>query len=177
MALDLSEAPEGATHYGYGEHCPFWIKDYRPGVGYQFMNDSRSRHEWLVRLGDPEPKIYPIPLISKSNAWNGKGRPSVGDVCGLMFKGVDQGEVTVLFMSQEVGVFNSHTFGHDQCGDLIHYEFYQSITPEQIATEERDKASLELAGILAGHDQHIAVRDIEMAKYLFDIGYRKQVTP
>lgn len=50
-------------------------------------------------------------------------------------------------------------------------------TPEQIALDERDKASVELAGILAGHDQHIAVRDIEMAKYLYDIGYRKQVKP
>lgn len=46
-------------------------------------------------------------------------------------------------------------------------------TPAQIAAEEREAAAVELAGILSGHDQHITVLDIEMAKYLYDIGYRR----
>ena len=162
MALDLSEAPEGATHYGYGEHCPFWIKDYRPGVGYQFMNDSRSRQEWLVRLGDPEPKIYPIPSESRSPAWVGTGLPPVGVECehhklgGIVSDGAEWTRVKIIAHVTDdsrispVAVYIPCDGNPPYVGQGTADAFRPVRTPEQIAAELRDRAIEELASEIAG---------------------------
>lgn len=50
-------------------------------------------------------------------------------------------------------------------------------TPEQAAAEAKQKEIRELAGLLSGHDQHIAQQDMDMAAFLYSTGYRKQVSP
>jgi len=169
MALDLSEAPEGATHYGYGENCPFWIKDYRPGVGYQFMNDSRSRHEWLTRLGDPEPKIYPIPSSAKGKDWLGVGLPPIGTMCEFRVETDDWRQCEVIAHKDEMAVCWIH------CNKVLvssGHAIRPIRTPEQIAAEEREAEIIEIERIaIAGENSGKT-----WASSLYDAGYRKQVT-
>lgn len=104
--------------------------------------------------------------------WDGEGRPPVGTVCGLTYKGLDQGEVTVLFLSDEVGVFANSRYGVEQHGASALYGFYQIRTPEQIAAEEREAEIIEIERVAMAGNSHKT-----MAEALYDAGYRKQVAP
>lgn len=103
-------------------------------------------------------------------SWDGTGVPPVGAVCGLWFKGADQGTVTVLFIGEEVGVFKSHAHNHEQHGDLVHYSFYSVGTKEEVESQERTNAILEMTEI-AG--KFYSPRD-SIVQRLYDAGYRKQ---
>ena len=106
--------------------------------------------------------------------WDGVGRPPEGSVCGLWYKGCDQGECTVLFMGSEVGVFKSHTFDHEQHGDLVHYSFYKvEGSTEEKDAQERKKAIAEMTEIAGGQ---YSPRD-SIVQRLFDAGYRKEPKP
>jgi hypothetical protein len=111
--------------------------------------------------------------------WDGTGPPSVGVVCEYRSDKWPEGlweKRTVRYVS-DYHVITAEEDGIERSVPAAMAKFRPIRTPEQAEMEERDHASFELAGIIAGHDQHIAVRDIEMAKYLYDIGYRKQVQP
>lgn len=104
--------------------------------------------------------------------WDGAGRPPEGTVCGLWYKGFDQGECTVLFMGAEVGVFKSHAFDHEQHGDLVHYSFYKvENSIEEKDAQERKKSIAEMTAIAGGQ---YSPRD-SIVQRLYDAGYRKQV--
>ena len=105
--------------------------------------------------------------------WDGVGRPPEGTVCGLWYKGCDQGECTVLFMGAEVGVFKSHAFDHEQHGDLVHYSFYKvENSTEEKEVQERKKVIAEMTTIAGGQ---YSPRD-SIVQRLYDAGFRKQVT-
>lgn len=106
--------------------------------------------------------------------WDGVGMPPEGTVCGLWYKGCDQGECTVLFMGAEVGVFKSHAFNHEQHADLVHYSFYKvENTTEEKDAQERKKAIAEMTEIAGGQ---YSPRD-SIVQRLFDAGYRKEPKP
>lgn len=71
--------------------------------------------------------------MSKSFVWDGQFSPTIGMEIGLRYKNVDQGPCIVLYLSDEVGVFHNLTFGHEQCGQRVHYELYSIKSSE---TEE-----------------------------------------
>lgn len=125
-----------------------------------------SRAEWQAAVDAlNSPKVV---------EWDGLGRPPEGTVCGLWYKGCDQGECTVLFMGAEVGVFKSHAFDHEQHGDLVHYSFYKvEGSTEEKDAQERKKAIAEMTAI-AG--VQYSPRD-SIVQRLFDAGYRKEPKP
>jgi hypothetical protein len=193
MDIDWSKAPEGATHFGPAVEGK-WLACWHKNIGGQWLGwlaDGDTR--WGV-AGNTEERVKQF--ISRPYPWNGEGLPPVGTVCEFaggtpcpedpFDKDLKEGMKVKIIAHFGCGDFTLAAFTFDPENPdrgMVQVEqgnfgcFRPNRTPEQIAAEERDKASVELAGILAGHDQHIAVRDIELAKYLYDIGYRKQVAP
>jgi hypothetical protein len=187
MKIDLSKKPEGATHIN--PHSGLWVKCFGGNSGsYQFFKDG----EWEMGFGCMSNSYLEI---AQPEPWTGEGLPPVGTVCEFaggtncpedpFDKDLEEGdEVTIIahFKDGEselaAFMFNPRNLSRgNACVEQgMHGCFRPIRTPEQIAAEVREKFSVELAGILSGHDQHIAVRDIEMAKYLYDAGYRKQVS-
>lgn len=169
MGIDWSKAPPHATHWcpGNAKIEAGWI--YNPGGEfYSCYAEKGCEHipdfpEWR------KARLIQRPVES---TWAGEGIPPVGTVCGLWFKDADQGTVTVIFIGDEVGVFKNHSFGHEQHGDLKHYSFYMVGTPEEIESQERKNAILEMTKI-AGSTY--SPRD-SIVQRLYDAGYRKQVT-
>ncbi|WP_052961845.1 hypothetical protein [Pseudomonas fluorescens] len=178
MNIDWSKAPEWAVAHGLHE-TGFGIEEFWLGeTQHQNLEHSKS---FPYGGGDPscgsfhnsrrESFSY---VTERPAAWTGDGLPPVGTVCGLWFKGADQGEVTVLFIGDEVGVFKSHAFDHEQHGDLIHYQFYQvSNTQEEADAQDRKKVLAEMTALAGGQ---YAPRDAILQR-LYDAGYRKQVKP
>jgi len=108
--------------------------------------------------------------------WNGEDLPPVGTLCEISIYTGKWRECYIVAHDNGKAVYRHHNgeyyvYGAAEPGT----PYLRPILPIRPTTEERDNMTLELAGILAGHDQHIAVRDIQMAQYLYDIGYRKQV--
>jgi hypothetical protein len=187
MTIDWSKAPEGATHYTHPlDDSGVWLAVFWREEGGKFteawsvLEDGRLKNiKKPTVLSDVRGR-----MIARPVSWFGYSPPPVGTVCEYR---VGQGpwfECEIRYITTpyhdcpvEVVMFPPHLKG-EQTGVVGDGEGEISFRPirtlEQNAADERDKASVELAGILAGHDQHIAVRDIEMAKYLYDIGYRKE---
>ena len=110
----------------------------------------------------------------KGVEWDGVVIPPEGTVCGVWYKGCDQGECTVLFVGAEVGVFKSHAFDHEQHGDLVHYSFYKvENSAEEKDSQERKKVIAEMTVIAGGQ---YSPRD-SIVQRLFDAGYRKEPKP
>ena len=131
-----------------------------------WISDIVTRAEWQAAVDAlNSPKVV---------EWDGVGRPPEGTVCGLWYKGCDQGECTVLFMGAEVGVFKSHAFDHEQHGDLVHYRFYKvENSAEEKDAQERKKVIAEMTAIAGGQ---YSPRD-SIVQRLFDAGYRKEPKP
>lgn len=143
----------------------------------RYLGISNQPHaELVVRDGsvvfyrDGYMRIY----TPKKVEWSGEGPPPVGTVCEFEVETGDWRSCEVIAHKGDYAICWIHVNKIYATGGAA---IRPIRTPEQIAAEERDAAAIELAGILSGHDQHTTVRDIEMAKYLYDIGYRKQVKP
>ena len=135
------------------------------------LNADKCEHSYANKIGCPECGELNAPKVVE---WDGVGRPPEGTVCGLWYKGCDQGECTVLFMGAEVGVFKSHAFDHEQHGDLVHYSFYKvEGSTEEKDAQERKKAIAEMTAIAGGQ---YSPRD-SIVQRLFDAGYRKEPKP
>jgi hypothetical protein len=185
--IDWSKAPAHATHWcpGNARIAEGWIYQ-AGGEFYSCYADSGLEHIPAF------PDWRKARLVPRQAPWTGEGLPPVGTVCELservLLADSDTSDWFEAGTKVEVGGharFDGATgpvcaicvVDENFTGTLTEGCLRPIRTPEQIAAEERDKASVELAVILAGHDQHIAVRDIEMAKYLYDAGYRKKVAP
>lgn len=178
MNIDWSEAPDWAVAHGLHE-TGFGIKEFWLGeTQHQNLEHAKS---FPYGGGDPASGSFHNSrresfsyVTQRPTPWTGEGVPPAGTVCGLWFKGADQGEVTVLFIGDEVGVFKSHAFDHEQHGDLIHYQFYQvSNKQEEADAQDRKKVLAEMTALAGGQ---YAPRDAILQR-LYDAGYRKQVTP
>jgi len=186
MSIDWSKAPEWATMHGFvsADSLGIWLNKSqytyvdgrqcgrtfsfvgREGWGIDQVSCITARAQWQAAVDALKADVAP--------AWNGAGLPPVGTVCGLWFKGADQGEVTVLFIGDEVGVFKSHAFDHEQHGDLVHYQFYQvSNSQEETDAQDRKKVLAEMTALAGGQ---YARRDAILQR-LYDAGYRKQEQP
>lgn len=136
--IDWSKAPAHATHW-----CP---------------GNARIEEGWIYKAGQEFYSCYAekscehipsfpawralrlIPMPVEPDPWSGKGLPPVGTVCELSFKGMDQGVVTVMYISDEFCVCRNHKYGNEQGAVTENYFFRPIRTPEQIAAEDRDKA-------------------------------------
>jgi hypothetical protein len=166
MSVDWSKAPEGATHFDPVDQN--WLM--------QFLNVSfnwLASEGWATKGWQYPNDLSTMPRLVARPAWSGEGLPPVGTVCGLMFRGCDQGTVTVLFIGDQVGVFRSLSYNHEQVGDLASYSFYIVGTPEEVESQERKDSILEMTSIAGGQ---YAPRD-SIVQRLYDAGFRKQVKP
>lgn len=173
-------APEGATHYmpeTESSHSVWVMVSGNTPLAWLASGDSR----WEIDRSLEEDCEYLIPRPAPQ--WSGEGLPPVGVVCeaGIPhISGPNNETRGIIWIEGTViayHVINGKTYAWFAEGDGFYppgvFEFRPIKTQAQIAAEEREAAAVELAGILSGHDQHITVRDIEMAKYLYDIGYRR----
>ena len=160
---DIGQAESGRLHVVTGWHFKKgWTEEYFAQAE-DWTSAVITRAEWQAAVDALNaPKVV---------EWDGLGRPPEGTVCGLWYKGCDQGECTVLFMGAEVGVFKSHAFDHEQHGDLVHYSFYKvEGSTEEKDAQERKKAIAEMTAIAGGQ---YSPRD-SIVQRLFDAGYRKE---
>lgn len=179
MNIDWSKAPDGATHYRILPESGLlnWYR--KEDSTWQW---SRSPLGWSDCLGkEPEGKVLPI-----SEVWTGEGLPPVGTVCE--FAGFNPEEtmptdprvgdqVTVIahFMSGsfEVAAFTFYAppeFEYLQVAQGAYGCFRPIRTPEQIASEDREKAVRAMGDAIkqpAGSVSYGALYD------LYDAGYRK----
>lgn len=115
------------------------------------------------------------------DTWDGKGLPPVGTVCEWHGPNSDGPDGWVYTESKVVAYTDDGLFicmqkpsfwpvvqRIDDC------EFRPIRTPEQIAAEEREKAALEMAALMSGHDDRSKDCFKVLGEILYDAGYRRQ---
>jgi len=134
--IDLSKAPEGATHYRKDSALPWRMLE--DGEWYCWEPDEEN---WIA-ISDPIPEQY-FPIGDRPDAaWAGEGLPPVGTVCEVLNNTLDQPEwerCTILFMGKFKAVYESESC-HERVADVSEswmISFRPLRTPEQIAAEER----------------------------------------
>lgn len=161
--IDLSKAPEGATHYRKDSALPWRMLE--DGEWYCWEPDEEN---WIA-ISDPIPEQY-FPIGDRPDAaWAGEGLPPVGTVCEVANPDqIDEWcECTVLAHDGPLAVFRANgdypwLYDGTQAGN-----FRPLRTPEQIAAEEREKAIEEMARIGT-----MADTPKSMAAKLYDAGCR-----
>lgn len=183
--IDWSKAPDGATHWDAGSVVRV--------AGWMRLDDNQW-YWWPVTETDCEMKWYatsrpqPLATFIARPKWSGEGLPTVGTVCeyhvgnGPWFKGEIRYLISpIAGQPKEVVLFATH-LKEERVGVIGDGEgevsFRPIRTPEQIAAEERDEASYELASFVAGYygKQEPNPDSIKVAGYLYDQGYRRQPT-
>ncbi|HCF7628838.1 TPA: hypothetical protein NIK24_004979 [Pseudomonas aeruginosa] len=177
MSIDWSKAPEGANKAGFTGPDNY-LQFYRiPGMfgDYDYWSDGRG---WL---GSDFPtcanQLFGRPAKVE---WDGQGLPPVGTVC-------------IVYPHNTQWGFNS-TAGHERKVLAYHGDFvwlgtenealettrtdkvdFEAIhSPEQIAAKEREKAALEMAALMSGHEDRSKDCFKVLGEILYDAGYRRQ---
>lgn len=187
MTIDLSKAPEGATHY-HPQTSTVSSHWFKPGY---FCNQGFEECGWQ---DDQTPMRDRSGYVALQ--WTGEGLPPVGTVCEFQGdiaacssdpwkKGLHDGvECSVIahFKSKSFDLV-AFTFvnpeGNTEVDQALPGALRPIRTAEQIAAEAYQKNLGELAEHIAGYlgfddprPSHVGV-----AEYLLDHGYTKQVTP
>lgn len=173
MSIDWNTAPEGATHYqpeSRGFHAA-WFR----------LQGGKAREMWVVIPGgalehiiDPtafdESMQNLIARPAEPATWNGQGLPPVGTNCEYRSNdGWLQCEV-VAHRNNAAVVLNHHYEA-----DFVPPQDLRPLrTPEQIAAEEREKAALEMAALMSGHEDRSKDCFKVLGEILYDAGYRRQ---
>ncbi|KAA5842304.1 hypothetical protein F2A37_16700 [Pseudomonas chlororaphis] len=177
--IDWSNAPEGATHWGpavdhlsanwFCWHLDMW-SIWRGGK-WNLMNSGVQ----LLRINT---------LVPRPKPWNGEGLPPVGTVCLVVPHNTLWGFSSTAEHEREILAYHTDYvwLGHEgialEATRTDKADFLPIRTPEQIAAEERRNAIDALADELAGYQGCEAKdRHQNLALYLHDQGYRKQVAP
>lgn len=173
MTIDWSKAPEGATHYCTSSLDGTHWRDYSSEIGlYWHVGQWKSHLATSEEILSRGSSFVPRPA-----QWNGEGLPPAGTVCELVCDGVNQGVVTVMYISEQFAVCKNHKHQHEQGAKTRRYKFRPIRTPEQIAAEEREKGILLMAHD-CGHWWK-SEKDTSCLPPIFsamwEAGYRKQV--
>lgn len=178
--IDWSKAPEGATHYlpadGVINACWYILNEDRMAVMLAGKKD-----EWSWRNIDSHDReiLIPraIPRPASTGTWNGAGLPPVGTVCEVNCSGWRRCEVfahkvegdsdpDVLFSHTRDDGWPAWNWARDQS------RFRPIRTPEQIATDERDRAvDAMMETFMVTGSVKSTLRSACLA--LYDAGYRK----
>ncbi|ERX35078.1 hypothetical protein Q009_02706 [Pseudomonas aeruginosa U2504] len=136
---------------------------------------SESGHKWINGIltcdvsADREATFEARP----QEAWDGHGLPPTGLLVEWK-AGLDHEwrRVTVLAYA------NGDAWLQPEDGDSFIVgnpaNFRRIRTPEQIAAEEREKAALEMAALMSGHDDRSKDCFKVLGEILYDAGYRRQ---
>lgn len=172
--IDWSKAPEGATHYDCREHVsPAFMRKNHNGSDWEYFG---MRH-WIMYgqlSADQEAK-----LIARPQPWTGEGLPPVGTVCeytdlhGLKWYGCE----IIAYYGGHVWLRTTGA-GRDHVKVVGAFRFRPIRTPEQIASDEREKDSFELFSTINWNDareQWDRMSESRKDDYrkAIDAGYRK----
>jgi hypothetical protein len=158
--IDWGKAPEGFDHYSTVYGC--------------FVRKVEYTNAWRA---SPSGCVIVIDeticnLIKRpAHTWNGTGLPPVGTVCNAVYKGSDQGVVTVIFRTESCVILKNNTHKDEQCGQLHYYNFTPIRTPEQIAADEHARFLAEACKV-AGCDVGSTYCN-QIIQPLIKAGYRK----
>jgi hypothetical protein len=177
IEIDWSDAPEGATHFMGGRHCPWYRKD-KDGSWFFWTGFI-----WVSTYVSPD-AISEV-IQRPSPARSGEGLPPVGTLCEICAEKDNSQLVkhegkrarivahSVKIGGQKIAVYEVvDGAGNSEYHALPAGNFRPIRTPEQIAADEREAFIDEIA-LLLGWDAKYdgAQRD---AGKIFDAGYRKQ---
>ncbi len=179
--IDWSKGPKGAIGFSAKRGVldagitSIWYRRTASG-DLEYCMDGSSH--WMASYRVPDDVVW---LEEQRAAWGGAGLPPVGTVCEFMKHNsppAPEGKWTtgtIRYLSDYTVII-----GGDRCEHVHHprnVSFRTIRTPEQIEAEARRNAIDDLADELGGHPDAVSKRDREMAAYLYDQGYRKQVAP
>lgn len=191
MDIDWSKAPEGFDYYLLGKSLMSPGKFYMKVDSVQRYVSASGSFVDFIDAGEFDIEQRP----ETAPAWVGVGLPPVGITCIMKGYKYDpeacDWEKYKEHVGKEVTIVAHHEVGEGfvaavyACKVGMLFEYYSMVagcfepvrTPEQIAAEARQHAIYDLADELAGHPDAVSKRDREMAAYLYDQGYRKQVAP
>lgn len=167
MSIDWSKAPEGTTHYHIAEDINPWRK-IEGTVAYEHY-----RGKWLRVNSFNEGCMpgYYVPIPQES--WDGQGLPPVGTVCEyrhMIWPEYRPCEIRYISEESLVAYDDAQEQFYRTC-DML---FRPIRTLEQIAAEEREKAALEMAALMSGHEDRSKDCFKVLGEILYDAGYRRQ---
>jgi hypothetical protein len=174
----MSKIPEGTQYIesGCGEKG---FRKFEKGCWWFF--EEHWRHvDW--KMGDLIPVTAHPLYVTQPDPWTGEGLPPVGTVCELRaHKLTDWSAAKIEFAYRNVIVWDwiEEPSMNGLCTAYSHdVEFRPIRTAEQIAAEERRDFIESLAAELGGHwSEEAKSPHREIAAYLYNSGYRKQVQP
>ncbi|MGU2291300.1 hypothetical protein ACSEQ4_20505 [Pseudomonas aeruginosa] len=167
MSIDWSKAPEGTTHYHIAEDINPWRK-IEGTVAYEHY-----RGKWLRVNSFNEGCMpgYYVPIPQES--WDGQGLPPVGTVCEYKYTHwPEYHKCEIRYISAASLIVYDH--GQEQYYRTCDMLFRPVRTLEQIAAEEREKAALEMAALMSGHEDRSKDCFKVLGEILYDAGYRRQ---
>ncbi|MGK7130894.1 hypothetical protein [Pseudomonas aeruginosa] len=192
MSIDWTKAPEGANKAGFTGPDNY-LQFYRiPGRFGDY--DYWSENNGLRGTDFPTCANQLFERPAKVE-WDGQGLPPVGTVCEFaggthstedpFDKDLREGDhVTIIahFKDGDLDLaaftFNPQVRNHDRgtaCVEQGAYGCFRPLrTPEQIAAEEREKAALEMAALMSGHEDRSKDCFKVLGEILYDAGYRRQ---
>ncbi|HFF2105782.1 TPA: hypothetical protein ACGBGH_004785 [Pseudomonas aeruginosa] len=167
MSIDWSKAPEGcigafARIIG-NQRTAFFVFSKRP-------SDYSSREGYEGEGEDGPYHVFSEYWEWIDKPWDGQGLPPVGTNCEYRSSdGWLQCEVVAHRNNAAV------VLDHHYEADFVPRQDLRPIrTPEQIAAKEREKAALEMAALMSGHDDRSKDCFKVLGEILYDAGYRRQ---
>ncbi|HBO2190239.1 TPA: hypothetical protein L4G86_005364 [Pseudomonas aeruginosa] len=177
MSIDWSKAPKDATHWEpkgteFGEG---WMKK----VGNEWSYWLEGSEVWAEVWADcfvsaeREATFEPRP----QEPWSGQGLPPVGTVCEVNHRDIGWVRCEIVAhksfscsgLTLAIAWIDENTLDQSQGS-----RFRPLPNLEQIAAEEREKAALEMAALMSGHDDRSKDCFKVLGEILYDAGYRRQ---
>ncbi|QPZ69378.1 hypothetical protein [Pseudomonas aeruginosa] len=173
MSIDWSTAPEGATHWEPKSY--YFAEGWMRKVGNEWSFWSEVSESWVRGTltcnvsGEREAKFEARPQES----WDGQGLPPVGTVCEYKYTHwPEYHKCEIRYISAASLIVYDH--GQEQYYRTCDMLFRPVRTLEQIAAEEREKAALEMAALMSGHEDRSKDCFKVLGEILYDAGYRRQ---
>ncbi|MCY0330106.1 hypothetical protein [Pseudomonas aeruginosa] len=167
MSIDWSKAPEGTTHYHIAEDINPWRK-IEGTVAYEHYSGK-----WLRVNSFNEGCMHGYYVPIPQETWDGQGLPPVGTVCEyshMIWPEYRPCEIRYISEESLVAYDDAQEQFYRTC-DML---FRPIRTLEQIAAEEREKAALEMAALMSGHEDRSKDCFKVLGEILYDAGYRRQ---
>lgn len=173
MSIDWSKAPEGATHWE--PRGSLYLEGWMRKVGNKWSYWAEGRKVWVS--GTPGCNVSAEREATfearPQEAWDGRGLPPVGTVCEYKHMiWPEYRPCEIRYMSEESLV--AYDNGQEQFYRTCDMLFRPVRTLEQIAAEEREKAALEMAALMSGHEDRSKDCFKVLGEILYDAGYRRQ---
>ncbi|HBO3494048.1 TPA: hypothetical protein L4S61_002190 [Pseudomonas aeruginosa] len=177
MSIDWTKAPEGATHWEPKSY--YFAEGWMRKVGNEWSFWSEASESWVRGTltcnvsAEREATFEARP----QEPWNGQGLPPVGTVCEYKYTHwPEYHKCEIRYISAASLIVYDH--GQEQYYRTCDMLFRPLLTPEQIATEERESAATSLYLTLwpndTLHECEPGNPKMDACLRAIDAGYRRQ---